>query len=84
MFWNHEGYADPTAGAAIAHITRDERRKKRRFHDKEAQASIHPKTAARQKSKKRHYNERVENAKWIKAISNAQKQIRDQEAEHGQ
>lgn len=26
---NHEGYADPTAGAALASITRDERRKQR-------------------------------------------------------
>ena len=32
MFRNTEGYADPTAGAALAHISYEERRKKRRNH----------------------------------------------------
>lgn len=30
MFRNSEGYADPTAGAALKHITYEESRKKRR------------------------------------------------------
>ena len=30
MYRNSEGYADPTAGAALAHIAYEERKKKRR------------------------------------------------------
>ena len=82
MYRNHEGYADPTAGAAIAHITRDERREKRMLHAAETHpVNTHPKTTRRKKSKRR-YNERAENAKWIKAIIRAQNQIRNQETEN--
>ena len=36
MYYNHEGYPDPTAGAALAKIEREEREKKRkRMNQKE-------------------------------------------------
>lgn len=33
MYRNCEGYADPTAGAALAHIMREERMKKEKVED---------------------------------------------------
>lgn len=33
MYRNCEGYADPTAGAALAHIMREERMKKEKVKD---------------------------------------------------
>lgn len=40
MYRNCEGYADPTAGAALAHIMREERMKKAKVKDKKDTALI--------------------------------------------
>ena len=40
MYRNCEGYADPTAGAALAHIMREERMNKAKVKDKKDTALI--------------------------------------------
>lgn len=40
MYRNCEGYADPTAGTALAHIMREERMKKAKVKDKKDTALI--------------------------------------------
>ena len=39
---NHEGYSDPTAGAAFEHIIHEERRRRRLAQKQEQQPDTHP------------------------------------------
>lgn len=66
MYRNSEGYADPTAGAAFAHIAYEERKQKRQAAQKQQKATEAARTAA---------------ARRKKAKSKEQKAIRNQQSE---
>ena len=66
MYRNSEGYADPTAGAAFAHIAYEERKQKRQAAQKRQKAAEAARTAA---------------ARRKKAKSKEQKAIRNQQRE---
>ena len=66
MYRNSEGYADPTAGAAFAHIAYEERKQKRQAAQKQQKAAEAARTAV---------------ARRKKAKSKEQKAIRNQQRE---
>jgi len=66
LYRNSEGYADPTAGAAFAHIAYEERKQKRQAAQKQQKAAEAARTAV---------------ARRKKAKSKEQKAIRNQQRE---
>ena len=69
MFRNKEGYADPTAGAALKHIAYAERiRKKKAYKRRLAASRRRPYNAIIKKPKSKHKNEQQERIKWLKAL----------------
>lgn len=63
MYRNSEGYADPTAGAALAHITYEERKKK--SHDERIKRNAGKKRATSAQRKNRCSSQKCQNH-WIK------------------
>ena len=74
MYRNSERYADPTAGAAFAHIAYEERKQRRLAAQKkkkaaEAAAAIRKKEKAKQRRKKRAQQRETHNSTttWVLA-----------------
>ena len=63
MYRNSEGYADPTAGAALAHITYEERLEKRRAERLKREAERKRQAAVRQKNQRSSPNRQIH---WVK------------------
>lgn len=76
MYRNSEGYADPTAGAAFAHIAHEERiarrkakQAKKRAKDREKAAARREKNSWQAKKQKQQYvwSDQQKNTAWRKA-----------------
>lgn len=69
MYRNSEGYADPTAGAALAHIAYEERLEKRRAERLIREAERKKQAAIRQKNQFPSHNRKIH---WVKVWSKEQ------------
>lgn len=66
MYRNSEGYADPTAGAALEHIAYEERKKRRLAKKKRREAARKKATAIRREIQPTRQNEiGNEHTAWI-------------------
>ena len=82
MYRNHEGYSDPTAGAAMRNIMREERRRKKTVSSNRQNTRSTNTGLTRQKRRVRQFNHKANNRAWIKAITGTQPTIIKQEARH--
>ncbi len=72
MYRNSEGYADPTVGAALAHIAYEERRKRRTAKQAEKRKAAAQKKLKQERKKsirRKQTEERFRNTHWVLAWS---------------
>ncbi len=73
MYRNSEGYADPTVGAALAHIAYEERRKRRTAKQQAKKRKANAQKKLKQERKKsirrKQTEERFRNTHWVLAWS---------------
>ena len=67
IYRNSEGYADPTAGAAFAHIEYEERLKKRQAKKKRREAGKKNKRAVKNRMRGRNMDSVHPHAVWVQA-----------------
>lgn len=64
MYWNAERYADPTAGAALAHIAHEERMARRKAAEAKKRAEEKKKVTIRKQKQKEHWEAQKREREW--------------------
>lgn len=67
MYRNSEGYADPTAGAALAHIVYEERMARRQAKAKQMEEQRAKQAARRKQEAQQRRKELEKNTHWVQA-----------------
>lgn len=65
MYRNSEGYADPTAGAALAHIAYEERMARRQAKAKQMEEQRAKQAARRKQEVQKRRKELEKNTHWV-------------------